>query len=462
MSVHQFWVKRLRLKRILLLSCFMVAPLVCAKNAMTGVRAVVPLTLDSLVSPYPSSNLRSGSSVSYTLSGASSDYVNYIQLCNATDSSCSSCNAPFTVITVGTPIPYLSTGTSIYINSAAIAAYLSNHNFTAGNYNIGMYVQSEHFKCSSDLAYCSDNVDNATPAHRLCMQATYDGTTVTALARSDNGSAALTAITPQYAYVASTGGDGGQAVYKCSLNMNGTLNICGLTPSASPWGSPFSVAMITIHGAQYAYVADSAKGIYRCAFNDTNGLFYGCNLTPASGTLSGPQDVTVATATNNNQYAYVVSSNHIYQCSINSSDGSFVDNGCSPLTPTVGGEPNWLPRGITTANINGAEYAYVAAATSDGYTSGVFACTFNNDGTFNSCNLTPSSGAPSWNSQRIAIATVNGVQYAYVADVTAHRAYQCLIHNDGTLYNCNSMPPPPSSTSWALRGMALPFIFPNL
>ena len=157
-------------------------------------RAIKPLTLSSFFSPTPEMNFVS---INYTFSGATSDYINYIRLCNATDNTCGTCNTSVTSINTGVAIPYADTGTTYYVSSASVASYLAMHSLDSGVYNIGMYVQSAA-ACSG--SYCSTDSDSSDQI--LCMQATYDGTNVTTLAQSDNGSAQLT--TPAFPAISIT------------------------------------------------------------------------------------------------------------------------------------------------------------------------------------------------------------------------------------------------------------------
>ena len=387
--------------------------------------------------------------MSYTFSGATADTINYIQLCNATNNTCSSCNVPFTTITSGTPIPYSTGGTTYGVSAASIAAYLSINGFSgigSPTYNIGMHVQSTHLNCSSSTAYCSTNT--GSDAHLLCMQATYDGTNVTALTQSDNGNAVLQTATTQYAYVA----NGNNSVFYCTLNTNGSLNTCITTPSTgAPSWHGFGVAFATVSGIQYAYVADAfgTNKIYYCTLN-SNGTFNTCVATPDSGAPSWtPLGVTFATV-KGTQYAYVASTNtyRVYQCTLNS-NGTF--NTCS-ITP-ASGAPSWHPFGVTMATVNGTQYAYVADNTGK-----MYQCTLNTNGTLTNsgCTITPASGAPVWTPNGITFATVNGTQYAYVADDT-RKMYRCTLNSNGTFNTC-AVTPATGAPSWRPFGSSFAIV----
>ena len=128
------------------------------------------LTFSSLFRPVTQDdNLFGISSLSYTFSGGTTDTINNVRLCQATDNTCSSCSTPFASISAGTPIPFASSGTTYGIRHASIAAYLSSTGSSAGSYSIGFYVQATNFNCSSSTAYCSTNSDPSS--HVLCMHA---------------------------------------------------------------------------------------------------------------------------------------------------------------------------------------------------------------------------------------------------------------------------------------------------
>ena len=405
------------------------------------------LTLSSMVKPMTQDkNLFGISSLSYTFSGTTADTINYIQLCYATDNTCSSCNVPFTTITSGTPIPYSTGGTTYGVSPASIAAYLSTNGFSgtgSPTYNIGIYVQSTHLNCSSSTAYCSTKT--GSNAHLLCMQATYNGTSVTALAQSDNGNAILNTGTSQYNYVGSEAG----GAYQCSLNSSGTFNTCQLTPSAgAPSWFPSAITFAQINGTQYAYLADgfSTQNLYRCTLN-SDGTFNACAATPSSSAPNWSPDGIAFATVNGVQFAYVgsnTSGGHVYQCTLNS-NGTF--NTCT-ITPSTGA-PSWGGRaGVTFATVNGTQYAYVGSYSG----SSLYQCSLNSNGTFNTCAVTPSAGAPSWVPFSLAFATVNGTQYAYVADENGN-IYQCTLNSNGTFNTCTATPST-SAPAWQPIGLA--------
>lgn len=241
----------------------------------------------------------------------------------------------------------------------------------------------------------------------------------------------------QYAYVASWP-DG--IVYQCTLDSQGSLATCtALTPSGTVYTHAAGISFRSINGIQYAYVSDDIANVFQCSLNN-NGTFNTCNPTP---TLAVPAWVPVSTTfatVNGTQYAYVASDNgNVYQCSINIgglTNGTF--NTCT-ITPTSGA-PVWLPKSVTFASFGANQYAYVSD--DNGH---VFQCSLNSNGTFNLCSTTPTSGVPAWSPRSIAFATFGGTQYAYVTDFGTGislpgNVYQCTISAGGQFSNCANTP----------------------
>lgn len=190
---------------------------------------------------------------------------------------------------------------------------------------------------------------------------------------------------------------GGNTAQQCTLNTNGTINTCSATPSSSaPWSGPWGIFFATVNTVQYAYVANYGSGlVYQCTLN-SNGSFNTCTSTPSSAPWSRPNALFFGTV-NGTQYAYVVDSSHVYQCTLNA-DGSF--NTCQ-TTPSSG-EPAWFPRGVSLATKDNTQFAYVADSHQPG---NVYQCSLYTNGTFNTCTLTPSTGAPSWSPYAVTLPT---------------------------------------------------------
>jgi hypothetical protein len=251
----------------------------------------------------------------------------------------------------------------------------------------------------------------------------------------------------QYMYVA----DGGSSsVYQCTFSADGSLNTCVVTPSTETLGVATAVAFATVNGIQYAYVATNNK-LYQCNVNN-DGNFHDCSIiTPASGPISwNPIGLTFATI-NTTQYAYVASayaaSKGVFQCSLDA-DGGF--SSCA-ATPVVG-VPGWQPFNVTFATINTTQYAYVASPDGPVSSKGVLKCSLNADGSFSSCARTPAVGAPAWTPFGTTITTVNGIPYAYVTDNSSSHVYQCSLNADGS-YNACSVTPSSGAPSWKPFGI---------
>ena len=282
------------------------------------------------------------------------------------------------------------------------------------------------------------------------MQATFDGTNVTALSQSDNCNVVLNQNTSQYAYVAGYF----QLLYRCTLNSNGTLNTCGLTPSSSvPWRYVFDTAFATINSTEYAYVSATSNDglftglIYQCKIN-TDGTLSTCaaTLTAGSQLWTSPNSVTFATV-NQTAYAYVTDrTNNFYQCTLDNNGGF---NACA-ITPSSGA-PWTQTYGTAFGTINSTQYAYVTD------TSNVFQCTLDATGKINTCVTTPSTKPTSWHPKGLSVTTVNGTQYAYVTDsASSGNIYQCTLNTNGSLNTCTATPsinPPawsPNNVSFAI------------
>ncbi len=232
----------------------------------------------------------------------------------------------------------------------------------------------------------------------------------------------------QSAYVADTVGN----MRYCTLNnIDGTFNTCTTTPSSgAPAWLPAGVALATMDDAMYAYVADIVGSVYKCTLN-TDGTFNTCTAeTPAIPPFLGSFAISFSTV-NNTQYAYISTDipSGVSHCTINSTSGEL--NTC---TPTPLSAPVWNPVEIAFATISSIQYAYVADGTPMG--GAIYQCTLNYDGTFNNCLTTPVS-PPAWAAPTgIALITVNGSQYAYIADVSTGM-YLCEVYpTGGLLHDC--------------------------
>lgn len=219
----------------------------------------------------------------------------------------------------------------------------------------------------------------------------------------------------------------------CSVGLEGLLGNCTTTPPGTQTWGPFAVSFATVSETLYAYVANNGDcNIDLCGVDIATGALTTCQIAESEIPAPGwcPTGI-ILTTVGSTQYAYVSDnvSHDLFQCHLGS-NGLFTS--CA-TTPSV--NPGWSPFSTAFAIVNGTQYAY-AASNFDG----VFQCVVNqSDGTFSSCQLTPSSSAPSWTTNGLAFATVNNIQYAYVAD-NAGSVYQCTLASNGNLVTCSPTP----------------------
>lgn len=350
------------------------------------------------------------SSLSYTFSGTTADSINYVRLCQATDNTCSSCNTPFASITAGTPIPFASSGTTYGINPASIAAYLSSTDSSAGSYNIGLYVQSTSFNCSSSTAYCSTNSDSSS--HALCMQATYSGTSVTALAQSDNGQVILNVASVPFAYVTNNA-NGVKTVLKCPISNDGTFGACADSGVGAVFNSPRGIAINP--SRTFAYVNNNNNTVSKCSIS-SNGTFGACGNTGTGFTT--PRGIAINPK---GTFAYVANSSSVSKCPINS-DGTFGTCADSGGTSVSG------LQGIAINSTGTFAYVIYSAANT------IAKCPINADGTLGACVDSGSTGT-AFNLPRY-IALNNSGTIAYVSNSGSNTVSKCLIYSDGTFGIC--------------------------
>lgn len=259
-----------------------------------------------------------------------------------------------------------------------------------------------------------------------------------------NGIAFAVVEGTRYAYVA----DNNKHMYQCTLNIDGTFNVCTETPaSGAPtnW-VPAGITFATIGGTQYAYVGSYNGNMYQCTLN-MDGSFNVCTATPASGAPTNwAPSASAFAVVNGVTYAYTVDRNRrqsVYQCTLNN-DGSF--NLCTS-TP-ASGSPTNRPVGITFFTTNGTQYAYVS-----GNNGHIYQCSLNADGSFDTCTITPSSNEPSWIPVgSVSFFMINGIQYVFVTETgnnVVGNVYQCTLNSDGSFNTCAITPP--SGFSCCLR-----------
>lgn len=373
------------------------------------------LTLSSMFKPLTQNqDFFDASSLSYTFSGSISDTINYVRLCKATDGTCSSCNIPFRVINSGTPIPYSTSGTTYGVSPTSIAAYLQGGGLTAGSYNIGVYVQSTSFNCSSSSAYCSTN--QGTNTQLLCMQATYDGTNVTTLTQSDNGQALLGTSAVPFAYVCNS--NSVSTVSKCPVNSDGTLGTCTDSGnSGTAFNNPFGIAFNP--PGTFAYVSNfGSTTVSKCPIN-SDGTFGVCADSGAGAVFNQPAGIAFNSSGN---FAYVINTNNtVSTCPVDSS-GAFG-------TCTNSGVVATLSAPIGIAINQSSTFAYIGNQTN----STVSKCPLSADGTFGVC--TDSGAGAVFNGTRYPILNHAGT-IAYVTSADSNTVFKCPVNNDGTFGTC--------------------------
>lgn len=458
---------------------FIISPLLWAEE---------PISLNSLFIPEAQSQDSLYANVMYTFSGAVAGSINYAQLCVATDSTCSTCiPAPYRTITSGSPIPYTASGTTYSISPAAIARSLNSFLFAAGTYNIRLLVQSLAPQCSAtNTAYCSANQN--TSAEFTCLSAVYNGSTVTSLTSNyPNTNISLQTPKRAFAYVAENVLG---LVQKCSVNpTNGGLTGCA--PTALSISRPSGITVTTINDVQYAYIVSQVligtasirvcpitsgsvlpgslttcettfpinftNAPHRMAFSTINGTTYAyvatginlykCLVSSGDGTLSGctievtyPSSLlraAVTTATINGvTYLYYSTSTTVNKCTI-LSDGSVTSCAPSPVT-----QPSWTLSGISITSVNNVYYAYLASNPSDPAMNAVYACQISNSGDLSNCAIAASSPSviPTWSPSNVTFEIANGVQYAYVTDVSGGKVFKCDVNSDASLDPCVQTP----------------------
>lgn len=263
----------------------------------------------------------------------------------------------------------------------------------------------------------------------------------------------------QYACILDPNG----AVYWCSILADGSFANCSATASMPPYGSwqARGIAFASFN-AQYAYIVDPGNNlVLQCAL-DITGNFSNCQQSPSPYSLPtlAPYSIAFAREGLGAQHAYIADAGdgsgfgNILMCSM-ATDGSF--SSCSQ-TPSSG-IPNWIPVAITFNTVNGTQYAYVAdnGADTPGH---VYRCALNNDGSFanSGCIQTPvnDSSLSNWYPYYIAFQIINETKYAYVINSSGSsigNLYRCLVNNDGSFSDC-ALTPNTTPLAWQPSGIA--------
>jgi DNA-binding beta-propeller fold protein YncE len=320
-----------------------------------------PLTLQA--------NLTSGGNASYNFSGSTADYINYIQLCKATDNTCSSCGAPYAtykMLTSNNGIPYDTVGTNWNIQAGTVQNYLASNGYGDGTYYLGLYVQSRDLVCNSNQSYCSTNQDDA--GHALCMQAVSSGGTTT-LTREDNGIAVLSSNTTPYLYInnGNTSGTNANTTSVCPAYATPfactTSNNSGSTPTA-PYGiavDPPSKNVYVISHTNNSVINASLS----CSISATNGGLNCSTLSFASSLSCTTQGIAIDPP---GQNAYVTCGNNVYKCALGGNTCNQISlSGTSPILNSPMGiviDPTNTYMAI--ANVGGSPAGYLTACKIDG------------------------------------------------------------------------------------------------
>ena len=257
------------------------------------------------------------------------------------------------------------------------------------------------------------------------MQATYTNSFVNGgLTMTQIDNGTIALTTPAtYSYSPDTN----NLVHSCLLNFNGSLSAC--VSSTSLPGTPSDIVFATVSNTLYDYVPMGISGVDYCQLTSGD-LALNCASASTQFTPSWTSPSQIAFATvNGTQYAYVTDGSTVYQCTLDTSgqvtNGQFT--GCTPISSSTPASS-----GIAIAAVNGAQYAYLV----DSSSSTINFCPFNNDGTFASCN---SVGTGITRPNGIAITTVNGGSYAYIVDSANALVDLCALDNAGFFPSCNGM-----------------------
>lgn len=367
-----------------------------------------PLTLQA--------NLTSGGNATYNFSGSTADYINYVQLCKATDNTCSSCGAPYVtykMLTSNNGIPYDTMGTAWNIQAGTVQNYLTNNGYGAGTYYLGLYVQSQDLVCNSNQSYCNTNQDDA--GANLCMQAVSDGTSTT-LTRLDNGNAVLSKNSTPYLYV---NNGTGNTISVCPISTMNTANhtfTCSTSNNTmnTSVSLPKGIALDPISANVYiASQNNSSTASVGCTTGSSNGSLT-CSILSNSGTaLSGSKGIAIDST---GQNAYIINGgNTLLKCPITSGTLN-----CSPVTLT----------GVTLSGASGVaidstnSYIYIANTTANN----VAACNLSTG----ACTLGDTTqSAPSY------IAINNANKAIYIGTGTGSSMNVCSI-TSGTTLSCSN------------------------
>jgi hypothetical protein len=245
---------------------------------------------------------------------------------------------------------------------------------------------------------------------------------------------------PPYAYVSDSSGSG--HVYQCSVNVTtGLLSNCISSNGGVEGWSPTKITLQSINDNTVAYVTDNGENslhgygnVYLCQINEASGALEDCSASNGGMSFWNPYTIGLTTQ-GMNTYAYVSGGTEsVYKCSVSSITG-----GLSGCIVSNGGYSEWTPSGVSIVNSAGTTYAYFADTNGEVSEFGAITCAVNSaNGTLGSCTKNDvGTVVGDGGFSDIAIATVGGNTYAYLAD-TSYDIYVCSIDTEtGAISSCN-------------------------
>jgi hypothetical protein len=361
-------------------------------------------------------------------------------------------------------IPHIGSSTTVPENSAVTIEYVvTNHSYknnpktlimtpVAGIQQVGgagtcaspSFSLGKNESCILSLQVVGSSL--ASNGHRSCDPKNKKNTCFPEICTNENDSQCynpsqnntIKVISQQYAYLPGSL-DGN--IYQCTFDSTtGLFSSCPITYSNQDFNGAATITFATIGETRYAYLAVRPSYIYQCTLNP-DGSFKVCISLTLPDDFVNLNSITFATVAGT-QYAYISQmgaspgpSPMVHRCSLNL-DGSL--NVCMPTNSMPFGSN---PNGVAFATVNQTQYAYV----SDNGLGVVNQCTLNPIGAFNTCTSTPMNNSPFNTPENVAFATVEGTQYAYVADDSNNAIYQCTLNNNGSFNICT---PTPTPASW--------------
>jgi len=251
-----------------------------------------------------------------------------------------------------------------------------------------------------------------------------------------------------YAYVI----DQGETLFRCSVltaagSTQGNLSSCSAIVLSGGSPEPTGIALGFFGSTHYAYVYDGGNKIYRCTIDASgdanNGGFTTCASTVEA---TGGGQISLQTV-GGSTYAYLSDGTQhdgLWQCPINSSTGAV-----GSCRQNFGVTSSALSAsGAAMLSVSGTIYAYLA----DSFGSNLFQCPVDASGTgtngnLQTCNVTgqiPNFGTVA----NVLMANAGSNLYAYVLSESTPELsgrtntgtiFQCLVdQNTGNLSNCVS------------------------